>query len=102
MLPFPVLLSVGVFSFRFSFSFFSFFFWGKKIILGVLQSAIFFTLYSFIMPELFIRLSLTVFLWKTQLWKEKRKKIKLPEYSSSKLLLNVVVILALKCEEQIV
>ncbi len=47
MLPFPVLLSVGVFSC-------SFFFWGKKIILGLLQSAFFFTLYSFIMPELFI------------------------------------------------
>jgi hypothetical protein len=47
------------------------------------------------MPELFI-----CFLWKTQLWKIKNKK--LPEFSSSKLLLNVVVILAPKCEEQIV
>jgi hypothetical protein len=33
---------------------------------------------------------------------EKNKNKKLPEYSSSKLPLNVVVILAPKCEEQIV
>jgi len=51
------------------------FFGERKIILGVLQSASFFTLYSFIMPELFIRFSLIVFLWKTQLWKKEIKKI---------------------------
>jgi hypothetical protein len=55
----------------------------------------------FIMPELFI--CSYNFLVETQLWKKiKLNKIKLPEYSSSKLLLNVVVILAPKCEEQIV